>query len=132
VRASLTKVVRKYGNAETTETAIGRVEALLEKYIAELSKYVVENDKFKEILTNKIEIHLEFTRAQCKNIIKNIFYRYEHSRKLPLYEKKTLMTIRELYINRLGGNSYASLLLEEMDKWEIDYDKEHRVEMGEE
>jgi hypothetical protein len=44
---------------------------------------------------------------------------------LPLYEKKTLIMIEDLYINRLKGNSFAELLLDEMRDWEIDYSRYH-------
>ncbi|MDR3150003.1 MAG: hypothetical protein LBT88_08370 [Oscillospiraceae bacterium] len=63
------------------------------------------------------DITTEFIKAQCRDIVKNIFYRYNDTKILPLYEKKTLMNISELYVGKLGGNSYAGLLLDEMDAW---------------
>jgi len=68
------------------------------------------------------EINIEFTKAQCRNIIKTIFYTYYDTKVLPLYEKKTLMSVSDLYVGRMNCNSYASLLLDEMSKWEVDYD----------
>ena len=120
-RTALTKLVRKYGNAEEAETTIGEIKALLERHIA-------DDDKFKSGFQAQSEINLEFTKAQCRNLIKNIFYRYEEVRVLPLYEKKTLIMIEDLYINRLKGNSFAELLLDEMRDWEIDYNNCHPKE----
>jgi len=123
-RASIAKVFRKYGNADKVEAnkdTIAEIKALLEKHI--------EEDKgFKESIVENNEINLEFTRTQCRNIIKNIFYRYNDAKVLPLYEKKTLMNIEELYVKRLHGNSFASLLLDEMREWEVDYETTHAGE----
>jgi len=123
-RASIAKVFRKYGEADKVEAntdMIAEIKTLLEKHI--------EEDKgFKESIVENNEINLEFTRTQCRNIIKNIFYRYNDTRVLPLYEKKTLMSIEELYVKRLHGNSFASLLLDEMREWDVDYESTHADE----
>jgi len=123
-RASIAKVFRKYGDADKVEAntdMIAEIKSLLEKHI--------EEDKgFKESIVENNEINLEFTRTQCRNIIKNIFYRYNDTRVLPLYEKKTLMSIEELYVKRLHGNSFASLLLDEMREWDVDYESTHADE----
>jgi len=123
-RASIAKVFRKYGEADKVEAntdMIAEIKTLLEKHI--------EEDKgFKESIVENNEINLEFTRTQCRNIIKNIFYRYNDAKVLPLYEKKTLMNIEELYVKRLHGNSFASLLLDEMREWEVDYETTHAGE----
>jgi len=123
-RASIAKVFRKYGEADKVEAntdMIAEIKTLLEKHI--------EEDKgFKESIVENNEINLEFTRTQCRNIIKNIFYRYNDTKVLPLYEKKTLMSIEELYVKRLQGNSFASLLLDEMREWDVDYENTHAGE----
>ena len=123
-RASIAKVFRKYGEADKVEAntdMIAEIKTLLEKHI--------EEDKgFKESIVENNEINLEFTRTQCRNIIKNIFYRYNDTKVLPLYEKKTLMSIEELYVKRLQGNSFASLLLDEMREWDVDYESTHADE----
>jgi len=120
-RTALTKLIRKYGNAEEAETTIGEIKALLERHIT-------DDERFKAELKTQSEINLEFTKTQCRSLIKNTFYRYEDSRVLPLYEKKTLILIEDLYINRLKGNSFAEFLLDEMRDWEIDYNNCHPEE----
>lgn len=110
-------IFKKYGN-ENTRSEISQIKEMLERHI--------EDEKaFKEGVIKMNEINIEFTKAQCRNIIKNIFYKYNDTKILPLYEKKTLMSVEELYINRLGGNSFAALLLDEMSHWTIDYDSSH-------
>lgn len=114
VRTLLSGVIRKYGNSDESEETISEIKHLLEQHIG-------DDKRFKEQMIHNNEITLEFTKTQCRNIIKNIFYKYNDTNVIPLYEKKTLMCIEELYINQMHCNSYASLLLEEMSDWEIDY-----------
>lgn len=47
---------------------------------------------------------------------------------MPLHEKKTLMCVEDLYINKTHGNSFAKLLLDEMATWEVDYESAHPEE----
>lgn len=121
VRTWVKSIVIKYSGAEEKENTIAEVKSMLEKHIE-------EEKAFKDQATECDNMMTEFVIAQCRAMIKDKFYQYEHARCLPLYEKKTLMTIKDLYINRMHCNSFASLLLDEMDTWEIDYDKTHSVE----
>lgn len=118
VRSAIAKLFHRYGKTDEITESITEIKTLLERHIAE------EKD-FKETITEMNDITMEFTRTQCRNIIKNIFYKYNDTKVLPLYEKKTLKYIEELYIDKLNGNSFASLLLEEMSEWEVDYDSSH-------
>lgn len=68
----------------------------------------------------KLEAGEEFTKQQCRNILKNIYYRYQKEKKIPLYERKTADRTYELYTRQYNGNSYATLLYQEICKWEID------------
>lgn len=78
-----------------------------------------------KVLNESSEISIEFTKQQCRNIIKQIFYKYYDEKVLPLYEHKTLMAIEEIYVNKCHGNSYAQEMLKIMSSWEIDYTKSH-------
>ena len=97
-----------------------------------LIKHIQEDNEFKEETRISNEIALEFTKTECRNIIKNIFYKYKDTETLPLYEKKTLMNIRELYIDRLHCNSFAKYLLDVMKDWQVDYEQTHAGEVEEE
>lgn len=124
VRQWIKTIVVKYSGAEEKENTIAEVKTMLEQHIAE------EKD-FKNQVTEVDNVMTEFVITQCRAMIKDKFYQYERDRVLPLYEKKTLMNIKDLYIKRLHCNSFASLLLDEMDTWEVNYDKTHYGECDE-
>lgn len=73
-----------------------------------------------EAILSKSGAFEEFTKQQCRNTIKNIYYKYYAKKKIPLYERKTVDKTYDLYVNKLKGNSYATLLYSEICKWEID------------
>lgn len=124
LRTWLSGLVVRYSGAEEKENTIAEVKAMLEKHIA-------EDKTFRDQVTEVDNVMTEFVITQCRTTIKDKFYQYEHNKILPLYEKKTLMNIKNLYIDRLHCNSFASLLLDEMDTWEVDYDKTHFGECDE-
>lgn len=57
---------------------------------------------------------------QCRDTIKNIYYKYYKERKLPLYERKTVDLTYKLYKDIWDGNTYIKLIYNEITKWEID------------
>lgn len=69
------------------------------------------------------DITVDYTRERIRGTIKEMFYEYYGERKLPLYERKWLLKLEDLYINRLHGNSFAAELIAEMKKWPVDYSK---------
>lgn len=86
-----------------------------------LDNYIKSNEEFKKILLEDMDVQKEFSKDQCRNIIKDIFYRYCDEKKIPLYAYKTANSTFETYSNKLGGNSFICLLWREIQKWEIDY-----------
>lgn len=118
VRQFILSLFRRYGKTDEVSEDIGEIKRLLEQHI--------EEDKvFKDSVAATNDIMMEFTRTQCRTIIKNIFYKYNETKILPLYEKKTLMCVEDLYINKTHGNSFAKLLLDEMSTWTVDYESSH-------
>lgn len=115
VRGGIARIFQKYGKSDEVSNSIAEIKSLLERHIE-------DEAEFKEGVMLMNEINIEFTKTQCRNIIKTIFYKYKDIKVLPLYEKKTLMNVEDLYIKRLNGNSFAALLLEEMSHWTIDYE----------
>lgn len=101
-------IKRQAGSSEITE-----IKTMLEQKIAEDKE---RDSEIKEALA----ITTEFTEKQCRNIIKNIFYHYKDTKTLPLYERKTLMDIEELYIDRMHKNHWGQTLINEMKKWNTD------------
>ena len=72
------------------------------------------------IILQKLDVLEEASKQECRDVIKNIYYKYYMTKKIPLYERKTADKTYELYTNQLKGNSYATLLYSEICKWEID------------
>lgn len=62
----------------------------------------------------------EVSMQQCRNTIKNVYYRYYKIKKVPLYERKTVDKTYRIYRDVFHGNSYASLLYNEICKWEVE------------
>jgi hypothetical protein len=123
VRGMISAFFQKYGKTDEVSKSIAEIKLLLEQHIE-------DDTEFKENIAAMNEISLEFTKAQCRDIIKTMFYKYNNTEILPLYEKKTLMNVEDIYVGRLNGNSFASLLLEEMAGWAIDYESSGSGEDG--
>lgn len=73
-----------------------------------------------EKVLKKFDALEEVSKQQCRNTIKNIYYKYQKDKKIPLYERKTVDKTYEIYSQIFGGNSYATLLHDEIVKWKID------------
>jgi len=117
-RKALSKLFKKYGKHDKMSGSIAEIKSMLERHIE-------DEKEFRDNIVKMNEINIEFNKAQCRNIIKTIFYKYNDTKVLPLYEKKTLMNVEDLYINQMNGNSFAALLLEEMSHWTIDYENSY-------
>ena len=72
------------------------------------------------LLLQRTDIQDEVLKQNCRNVIKDIYYKYYKTKKIPLYERKTADREYEIYNKIYHGNSYASLLYGEICKWEID------------
>lgn len=136
------KIFNIYGEKKDIENLkeyIDKNIKSLQEGISELSKNIQEfskkqdehlktyEDKIKNF-ESLMEIDTEFVRTQCRNIIKNMFYKYCKEEKLPLYEYKTLLKVEELYIVKCHGNSFAGDLIKRMKTWEIDYSNNIELE----
>ena len=96
-------------------------ENKLESISNKLDTYIKSDEEFKKSLREDMDIQKDFARDQCRNTIKDIFFRYCNIKKIPLYELKTADYTYTTYHNKLEANSYISLLYNEIKKWEIDY-----------
>lgn len=77
------------------------------------------NETLNTILS-KLDVLEIVSQNNCRNDIKNIYYKYCKEKKIPLYERRAADKAYDLYYNSLHGNSYALLLYKEICKWEID------------
>lgn len=71
-------------------------------------------------LLSKINAMEEVSIQQCRNTIKEIYYKYQKKKKIPLYERKTADATHKIYVEKFHENSYEKLLYNEIIKWEID------------
>lgn len=84
-------------------------------------KLILQNLQEKvNILSNDDAAIKEVLIQQCRNTIKNIYYKYHNVKTIPLYERKTVDKTYKIYVNSFHGNSYIELLYSEICKWEID------------
>lgn len=125
VRGFFKRLFNKYGKTDEVAVSISEMKALLENHME-------DSKEFKKQFADMNSISIEFMKNQSRNTIKDIFYTYQDTKVLPLYVKKTLMTIEDLYLNKLHGNSFAKLLLEEMRTWDVDYEASHPGEQEDE
>lgn len=77
------------------------------------------NGKFKELDARFAQVQ-NFCAEDCRNAIKNIYYQYNTTRKIPLYERKMADSLYKIYSEQFHQNSYGKLLYEEICKWEIE------------
>lgn len=113
IRKKLIDFIKRSSNQSEVETQLNEIKSLLEEQ-------AVENKEFRAKMEESMEITLEFTEKQCRNIIKDIFEKHKASKVLPLADKKTLMDIEELYIRKMHKNHWGKTLLDEMSTWEVD------------
>lgn len=96
--------------------------------ISEIKASIKEVQDDIKLIKESNSITVDFTREQCRNMIKDMFYRYCDSKKLPLYEYRLLLLLEDFYIRRLHGNTFVIGMIEKMKTWEIDYSKAHLEE----
>lgn len=96
----------------------------VEQQLSEIKKMIEDRDEkdsqFQRTVLERLNITTEFTIEQCRSIIKDTFYEYRDTKMLPLYERKRLDEIRELYIDKLHQNHWAKALLDVMEKWDVE------------
>lgn len=69
----------------------------------------------------------EVSMQQCRNTIKNVYYKYYKTKKVPLYERKTVDKTYRIYRDVFHGNSYAALLYNEICKWEVEPSENNEI-----
>lgn len=98
-----------------------RQEETLHGLCTKLDEYIKSNEEFKRKVIEDMDAQKEFSVDQCRNTIKDIFYRYCDTKKIPLYEFKVATDTYDTYTNKFNANHYIKLLYSEMENWEKDY-----------
>lgn len=71
-------------------------------------------------LEKRSDVDEDFNAEICRNVIKDIYYKYNKAQKIPLYERKMADSLYKIYSEQFHQNSYGQLLYQEICKWEID------------
>lgn len=71
-------------------------------------------------LEKRFDVDEDFNAEICRNAIKDIYYKYNKTQKIPLYERKMADSLYKIYSEQFHQNSYGQLLYQEICKWEID------------
>ena len=89
---------------------------------AQQTKDIEEMSKTLNGIKQSIDALTEVSKQQCRDTIKNIYYKYYREEKIPLYERKTADRTMDIYKKIYKENKYADLLYDEIKKWKIDKD----------
>jgi hypothetical protein len=73
-----------------------------------------------DCLEKRSDVDEDFNAEICRNVIKDIYYKYNKTQKIPLYERKMADSLYKIYSEQFHRNSYGQLLYQEICKWEID------------
>lgn len=106
-------------------------QKLLTSFVEKQNAAIVKSDEqqstqIKEILdilitvNERLETSEEVAKQECRDKIKDIYYKYCDKKVIPLYDRKTADANYKLYTEKLNGNSYAALLYGQITSWEID------------
>lgn len=104
-----------------------RIDKLFNEYLEEIrendKKQTEEITEIKDALDNlekRFNVDEDFNAEICRSAIKDIYYRYNKTQKIPLYERKMADSLYKIYNEQFHQNSYGQLLYQEICKWEID------------
>lgn len=128
-------VIKNFGSLVAVVLSCVSLGQFLSKHIDKLFnghlEEIRENDKkqteeiteIKDTLDNlekRFNVDEDFNAEVCRNAIKDIYYKYNKTQKIPLYERKMADSLYKIYSEQFHQNSYGQLLYQEICKWEID------------
>lgn len=116
---SLVTVCTKGGRAAVKRFFNNNTKEIVEENAKQTNDIHDIKESLAQLATNFGSVQ-EVLEQQCRNTIKNIYYKYQHDKKIPLYERKTVDKTWDIYHNKFHQNSYVGLLYNEICKWEID------------
>ena len=104
-----------------------RIDKLFDEHLEEIrksdKKRTEEIAEIKDTLDNlekRFDVIEDFNAEICRHVIKDIYYKYNKTQKIPLYERKMADSLYKIYSEQFHQNSYGQLLYQEICKWEID------------
>lgn len=106
--------IRKNDKKQAEE--ITEIKDTLNNLATEVGSLKTQVDGFEK----RFDVVEDFNAEICRNAIKDIYYKYNKTQKIPLYERKMADSLYKIYSEQFHQNSYGQLLYQEICKWEID------------
>ena len=115
-----TKVETKVDSLEKRFDSLETKVDSLEKRFDSLETKVDGLETKVDSLEKRSDVDENFNAEICRSAIKDIYYKYNKTQKIPLYERKMADSLYKIYSEQFHKNSYGQLLYQEICKWEID------------
>ena len=120
IKNTLNNLATEFGSFKTEvsslKTEVGSLKTEVGNLKTEVGNLKTEFDDLKK----RSDVDEGFNAEICRNVIKDIYYKYNKTQKIPLYERKMADSLYKIYSEQFHQNSYGQLLYQEICKWEID------------
>lgn len=110
--------IRKNDKKQAEE--ITEIKDTLNNLATKVDSLETKVDSKVDSLEKRFDVVENFNAEICRNAIKDIYYKYNKTQKIPLYERKMADSLYKIYSEQFHQNSYGQLLYQEICKWEID------------
>ena len=110
--------IRKNDEKQTEE--IAEIKNTLNNLATKVDSLETKVDSLEKRFEKRFDVVENFNAEVCRNVIKDIYYKYNKTQKIPLYERKMADSLYKIYSEQFHRNSYGQLLYQEICKWEID------------
>lgn len=110
--------IRKNDKKQAEE--ITEIKDTLNNLATKVDSLETKVDSKVDSLEKRFDVVEDFNAEICRNAIKDIYYKYNKTQKIPLYERKMADSLYKIYSEQFHQNSYGQLLYQEICKWEID------------
>ena len=110
--------IRKNDKKQAEE--ITAIKDALNNLATKVDSLETKVDSLEKRFEKRFNVVEDFNAEICRNAIKDIYYKYNKTQKIPLYERKMADSLYKIYSEQFHQNSYGQLLYQEICKWEID------------
>lgn len=110
--------IRKNDKKQAEE--ITEIKDTLNNLATKVDSLETKVDSLEKRFEKRFNVVEDFNAEICRNAIKDIYYKYNKTQKIPLYERKMADSLYKIYSEQFHQNSYGQLLYQEICKWEID------------
>ena len=110
--------IRKNDKKQAEE--ITEIKDTLNNLATKVDSLETKVDSLEKRFEKRFDVVEDFNAEVCRNVIKDIYYKYNKTQKIPLYERKMADSLYKIYSEQFHQNSYGQLLYQEICKWEID------------